>query len=166
MKTAHKWRKVPMLVVMCAFMIMTGTAYSQAQCVEQKVFDAVPEPLRARLVERLNLYVEAQRARQYEKVYDLLSESARTRMYKNQSRADFVKSYQDADAAHRGTRLNEFTPSESDKIEEEDHQAVYEIYGKAKLQQEGETVSKRIVIQAELQNGEWYFYPMAEVLID
>lgn len=98
---------------------MTGTAYSQAQCVEQKVFDAVPEQLRVRLIERLNSYVEAQSARQYEKVSELISESARTRMYKNQSKADFVKSYQDADVAHRGTRLDEFTPSETDKIEEE-----------------------------------------------
>lgn len=165
MKTTREWRYFPIIVAMCGLLIMTGTAYSQAQCGEQKVFDAVPEPLRVRLIERLNSYVEAQRARQYEKVYDLLSESARTRMYKNQSKADFVKSYQDADAAHRGTRLDEFTPSETDKIEEE-HQSVYEIYGKAKLQQEGEIVSKRIVIQAELQNGDWYFSPMAEVLID
>jgi hypothetical protein len=41
------------------------------------------------------------------------------------------------------------------------------IYGKAKLCEGGKTIEKkRVAIESQLQNGDWYFSPIADVLID
>src|SRR4051794_21888201 len=56
------------LMLMISGMAATGNSQGKAQ----KKFEAVPEHLRARLIERLDLYVEYERTKQYEKLYDLL----------------------------------------------------------------------------------------------
>lgn len=63
----------------------------------------IPKSLRARLIERLNLYVEYELARQYKKLYDLLSESTIERIYRGQSRAEFVAASHKGDA--KGTSI-------------------------------------------------------------
>ena len=149
----------------CILIIVLLTVCVHGQSREQRVFDAIPEPLRAQLVERLRLYVEYQRTRQYEGLYDLLSESTIAQVYRGQSRVEFVAAYQRADAEGRGTRLLEFTPTDTGKTVR-DNVDIYDIYGRAKLCEEGEIIEKQVVIQAQLQNGTWYFSALGEVLID
>ena len=68
---------ITFLLVFSALVIVISTsAQTKEQKKQQKVFAAIPENLQAKLIERLNLYVEYERARQYEKLYDLLLESA------------------------------------------------------------------------------------------
>jgi hypothetical protein len=136
---------------------------AQGQESEQKVFEIVPEAARARLVERLKMYVEYQRAKDYEKFYDLLSASTIAGVYKGQSRAEFAAAFQRGDAEKTSVRVLEFTPENIEK-DTKDEVEVYNIYGTAKLCQQGETVRKQIVVAAQLQDEEWYFSTIADVL--
>lgn len=143
------------LVVICA----------QGQGIGQKVFDIVPEPVRARLIERLELYVEYQRTKQYERLYDLFSRTTIERIFNGQSRGEFVDAFRKGDADRTSVTIMEFTPT---RIEEttKDGAELYNIYGDAKLCQQGEPVEKHIVVAAQLQNGDWYFSTLADVLDD
>ncbi|MGH9959925.1 MAG: hypothetical protein ACREBC_22850, partial [Pyrinomonadaceae bacterium] len=119
----------------------------QGQDREQKVFDVVPEPLRARLVERLKLYVEYERGRDYDKLYDLLAESTIGRIYRDQSRAEFIAASQRGDAKGTSVRLLEFTPTniiKTTSIFAKENADLYNSYGDAKLCQQGELVEKQV----------------------
>lgn len=150
-----------------ALLVMMLAVYVHGHSQEQKVFDAVPEALRARLVERLHLYVEYQRTKEYDKLFDLFSEPTINKFFHDQSKADFVKAYQGGDAQGSSSRLIEFTPTHTEKIAGDGAGELFVIYGKARLCEAGKAIEKkRVAIEAQLQNGDWYFSPIADVLID
>src|ERR1051325_1031980 len=142
-------------------------AYSQTkeQKKEQKVFAAVPQHLRARLVERLNLYVEYERTKQYEKLYDLLWEYVVDP--NSLSREDYVNASKKTIAeGYRGVLL-EFKPTGTIDISVNDEGLIrYDIWGTAKVNSEGEIYKKDAAIEARWINGEWYFSSVADVIID
>jgi hypothetical protein len=105
-----------------------------AQGVSQKVLKPVPENLRPQLVERLSLYVEYQRAKQYDKFYDLLSKSTIHTVLRDQTREEFVRAYQSGDAKRTSIRLIEFAPNAIQLIQE-DGDNVYVIVGEGNWQQ-------------------------------
>ena len=142
-------------------------AYSQTkeQQKGQKVFAAVPEHLRARLVERLNLYVEYERTKQYEKLYDLLWEyvvdpnSLSREAYVNASRKTIAEGYRSV--------LLEFKPTGTIDLSVNDEGLIrYDLWGTAKVNSEGEIYKKDAAIEARWINGEWYFSGVADVIID
>jgi len=139
----------------------------QGQNKEQKVFEVVPEPLRARLIERLNLYVEYQRTKQPDKLYDLYSETTMKRIFKGQTRPEFVTAFQKGEAERTSVRIMEFTPTsiiKTTSIFAKEDADLYNIYGEAKQCQQGEPVEGQVVIGAQLENGVWYFSAIADVL--
>jgi hypothetical protein len=137
-----------------------------AQGVSQKVLKPVPENLRPQLVERLSLYVEYQRAKQYDKLYDLLSKSTIHTVLRDQTREEFVRAYQSGDAKRTSIRLIEFAPN-AIQLLQEDGSNVYVIYGAATMFQMGElTKKRRVAVTAQLQDGKWYFSPPMDVLVD
>jgi hypothetical protein len=139
----------------------------RAQSKNEQVFDAVPEALRARLLERLDLYVQYQRTKDYEKLFDLYSETTLAKVFHGQSKADFVKAYQSGDAQGSSSRLIEFVPAHTEKIAAEGAAELFVIYGKARSCEGGKVIEKkRVAIEAQQQDGDWYFSPIADVLID
>lgn len=149
--------------LMCALILVLFTLSVQARGREQSVFDVVPEPLRAQLIERLKLYVEYQRTRQYEKLYDLYSRTTIERVFKNQTRDEFVLAFQKGDAERISVRIMDFSPTSVEKTTKENAD-LYNIYGKAKLCQQGEMVEGPVVIGAQLENGVWHFSAPADVV--
>jgi len=114
----------------------------------------------------LALYVEYQRAKQYDKFYDLLSRSSIHTVFKDQTKDEFVKAYQTGDAQRTSIRLIEFTPTDIQPTQA-DASDVYVIYGSATLCQMGELTKKpRVAVTAQLQEGKWYFSPVMDVLVD
>jgi len=91
MKTAITDRFYNQLVSWAFIVMMLAAPAAYAQNTNSKAFEAIPPPLRQRLVERLALYVEYQRSRQYDKLYDLLSWSTIQRVYRGQSKEEFVR---------------------------------------------------------------------------
>jgi hypothetical protein len=153
--------------LMIALIIVLLGLCVHGQSKEQQVFDPVPEALRARLLERLHLYVDSQRRKDYGELFDLFSETTRNKFFRGQRKADFVKAFQNGEAQGSSSRLIEFAPTHVDKIEGEDGRDIFVIYGRAKLCEGGKAVQKkRVAIEAQVQNGDWYFSPIAEVLID
>ena len=142
-------------------------AYSQTkeQKKEQKVFAAIPQHLRARLIERLNLYVEYERTKQYEKLYDLLWEyvvnpsSLSREAYVDASKKTIAEGYRSI--------LLKFKPTGTIDLSLNDEGEVrYDIWGTAKVNSEGEIYEKDAAIEARWINGEWYFSGVADVIID
>ncbi|HKQ99148.1 MAG TPA: hypothetical protein VJT09_00665 [Pyrinomonadaceae bacterium] len=146
---------------------LSTPAHSQTkeQKREQKVFAAVPQHLRARLIERLNLYVEYERTANYQKLYDLLSEYVvnpgvlSREAYVDASRETIAKGY-------RGVLL-EFRPTGTIDLSQSDERVIrYDIWGEAKVKSEGKVYWKDASIDALWISGEWYFGSVADVIID
>ena len=167
MKTHWSTSMWPIRILSVALTITVLAFCVPAQSNHEKVFDAVPEALRARLVERLDLYVQYQRTRDYEKLFDLYSQTTLEKVFHGQSKADFVKAYQSGDAHGSSSRLIEFVPAHTEKIAAEGAEELFVVYGKARLCEGGKVIEKkRVAIEAQQQNGDWYFSPIADVLID
>jgi hypothetical protein len=164
---SHHWQ---VKLFGCVLAIMLFALCARAQGKDEKVFDVVPEPVRARLVERLKLYVKYQHTKDYEKLYDLYIQSTITNIYKGQSREEFALACREGDARQTSFRLLEFTPTRVDKTvsmwTREGADDAYSIYGDAKLFNWGKVVDRYVVIEAQLKNGEWYFSEVGEVLDD
>jgi len=142
-------------------------AYSQTkeQKKEQKIFAAVPEHLRARLIQRLDLYVEYERTKQYEKLYDLLWEYVVNP--NNLSREAYVNASKKTIAEGYRSILLEFKPTDTIDLSLDDEGIVsYDIWGIAKVKSEGKVYEKDAAIEARWINGEWYFSGVADVIIN
>ena len=130
---------------------------------KEKVFAVVPEALRAQLMERLNLYVEYQKEKDYEKLYNLFSKTTLERVFKGQSQKEFIDAFRKGDDARTSVRILDLTVTKVEKTTKEGAD-LYNIYGNAKLCEHGELIDKQIVIGAQLENGNWYFSTLADVL--
>jgi hypothetical protein len=158
--TIRHWQTYFLSCILTTFLI-ANCAHGQDN--EKKVFDIVAEPQRAQLIQRLKLYVEYERTREYEKLYGLLSKTTLERVFKGQSIAEFVTASRKGDAENTSVRILDFTVTNIDKTTKEDAD-VYNVCGTAKLCEQGKLIEKQIVIYAQLQNGTWYFSTLADVL--
>lgn len=162
-------RKRGIITAIALLMVVAATAQiaaARSQNKREKVFEVVPEHLRARLVERLELYVKYERARAYEKLYDLLWDSI------VESSDEYREAYVNASrkAVAEGYRrvLLEFKPTATVNIslDESGDRTSYDIWGQAKVDDEGKVYWKDAAIQARFIDGEWYFSSVADVTID
>lgn len=156
---------VQILCFACAVVLAGRVAYAQGG-VNPKVLEPIPEPLRPQLLERLDLYVEYQRTKQYDKLYDLMSRSTIHLVFKDQTKEEFVRAYQAGDAQRTSIRLIEFTPTAIQQMQG-DGSDVYVMYGAATMCQMGDlTKKRRVAVTTQLQDGKWYFSPVMDVLVD
>jgi hypothetical protein len=167
MKTTFRTFRWGLQLVWRACVIVILVAHiTYSQDASQKVLEAIPEPFRPQLVERLALFVEYQRTKQYDKLYDLLSQSSIHTVFKDQTKEEFAKAYQTGDVQRTSTRLIEFLPTATQQTQAE-APGVYVIYGAATMCQMGELTKKpRVAVTAQLQDGKWYFSPAMDVLVD
>jgi hypothetical protein len=151
----------------CFASVMSVPTYSQTkeQKKEQEVLAAIPQHLRARLIERLNLYVEYERTKQYEKLYDLLWDyvvdpnSLSREAYVNASKKTIAEGYRSI--------LLEFKPTGTLDLSVTDEGLIrYDIWGTAKVDDEGKIYEKDAAIEARWLYGDWYFSGVADVIID
>lgn len=147
-------RQLLLFLGICLF-----AASASGQVEDLNKFASVPAPIRDRLIERLNLYIEFDRTNQYGKKFDLFSEAYRTGTWK--SKADYVKFSQDEEAKGIGRRLIAFNISsvESDSLNSlaESDDRIFRINGVVKFRQGNKLKKKKWFLQARYQNGEWYF---------
>ncbi len=144
---------------LCALVIILSAAHAFSQSHKEGALKAVPEPLRAQLMERLNSYLEHESAGQYDQLYDLLYDQ-------DVSKEEFVKAREGADQKGIGIRLLKFTPTETTVLEEEVEGPggvgvsvvnTYQIFGKAEVLRAGDRAKDRMFINARWQNSNWYF---------
>jgi hypothetical protein len=154
-----------LLACFASAMFVPAHSQTKEQKKEQKVFAAIPQNLRARLIQRLNLYVEYERTKQHEKLYDLLWEyvvnpgSLSREAYVNASKKTIAEGYRSI--------LLGFKPTATINLSLNDEGIVrYDIWGTAKVNSEGKIYEKDAAIEARWINGEWYFSGVADVIID
>lgn len=159
-------RCVRLMCVTCVMLIFAALA-ARAQEISPKALEVIPEPLRQQLVERLGLYVECQRTKQYDRLYDLFSPLTIHTVFNDQTREEFVRAYRKGDAERTSVRLLEFKPTTIEKVQGDDGADQYVMRGRAEVCQMGESVRKRrVAVIAELLEGKWYFSPVMDTLAD
>jgi hypothetical protein len=160
---SRSFRRFCITLIGLATLILANAEGLKAQNPESQLYSSVPQQLRARLLERLDLYVEYQRNKKYDKLYDLFYDEAIATAFKGQDKAEFVAVYKKGDDQNKSVRLLAFAANRVEKVDE-DGTEVYKIYGDAKLHEQGEAAEKHMVIRAKFQKGDWYFSAPATVL--
>jgi hypothetical protein len=151
----------PLLCGLC--LILLASFGAQAQERKQKALEAVPEHLRARLVERLDLYVEYERTKSYEKLYDLLLESMAAPH--GLTREGYRSASEKAIGEGRRKMLLKFKPTWTVDLSDEAGPR-YQIFGRAKVSDGKQAYESEAAIEARWVNGDWYFSSLGEVLDD
>jgi hypothetical protein len=135
-----------------------------------KGLDAVPLASRARLVERLKLYLKYERKRQYAKLYDLYSprEADWFRNFR-QSNPGLISTIETKEIyikyrkgklswARHLPRLLDFIPQRSQEESYGPFAGCYKIYGWARYSKESsESGNAGDILFACFENGDWYF---------
>lgn len=154
------------LLVIVALVIAPVHSQTKEQKKEQKVFAAIPQHLRASLVERLNLYVEYERTKQYERLYDLSLESVATP--KRLDREAFVKASKMGIAKGYRSVLLKFKPISIVDLSVENEGLVrYHISGISKeMDHKGRVYERQTAIEVRWIGGDWYFSGLWDVIND
>ncbi|HVG33269.1 MAG TPA: hypothetical protein VM911_09320 [Pyrinomonadaceae bacterium] len=151
------------MMAVALMLMMAATASAQAKM--QKKFEAVPEHLRARLIERLELYVEYERTSQYEKLYELLLDSIAVPLkldrdaYVAASKRTIAKGYRSVLLKFKAQWTLALSLNDDDVVR-------YDIWGAAKVSDGKKIYEKEAAIEARWINGDWYFSGVADVIID
>jgi hypothetical protein len=143
------------LCLILAWWLPAGRA--AAQDAGPDVYNPVAEHLRSRLDARLKMFVECERTEQFERMYDLLSESeiARLKTSGRGTKADFVA----AEKALGRFRLRvvDFTPDRVTRKED----GVFFIHGRIKARHGGVVTEDTGSIEARWEKDDWYFSELA-----
>lgn len=113
----------------------------------------IPENQRARLIEGLNLLIEYQSARDWERVYDLLTDSIRG----GRSRQDFANSRRELENITPASTILAFAPTEAIPVDEWQDGGAWQILGCAKYRRKGGIRQLKSAVEAVLRQGEWRF---------
>jgi hypothetical protein len=145
-------RKLKLITATCLLLTLAHplSATAQADSVDE-AFASVSEPFRTRLVERLRLMAEFERAEQWDELYDLLIKP------RDESKEAFIERRQ-RDSINQETKwLIEFVPQKVDQEKPDRSRADYRVVGYAKVRERGCVVKRRGVVYAFLRDGEWYY---------
>jgi len=128
-------------------LVLVVVGYSPAA--EKEWADQVPSEQRARLAKRLTAYVEANRSLDWNKLYDLISDSGHGGVDRPGFSAKMT-------AAHRKEFANapdllKFQPALTYK------ESGYDIYGCAKAKREGMEFNGVALIHAVFEHNDWFF---------
>lgn len=141
---------------LCLVLLVLCNSKALGQARNQDVSDPllpIPVHQRARLIERLNLLVEYQRAQQWDKIYDLLTASIKG----GRSREDYANRRRELEDSLPISTLLAFVPSEAITVDESRDGGAWFILGCAQYQRKGKNVQIKSGVTAELQNNEWFF---------
>jgi hypothetical protein len=158
--THYDWYKHSLELTLIMLLAVITSGYSA----QQDVFDVVPQPHRAQLAERLDRYIEYQRTKQYEKLYELYSRTTIERVFKNQTKQEFIAAFNKGDTERTSVTILQFTPTRIELTTNSENVEWYNIYGEARLLQQGELVKGQIMVAAQLEDGVWRFAGLADVL--
>jgi hypothetical protein len=142
-----------MILLLC---LLATPTFGQDLNLDKK-FAPVPGQLRARLMTRLNLFLEFDRTAQYEKKYDLFSDYYLTTL--KWKKEDYVKNMQERAAQGKGEKLIDFKVSRVENFSLDDslEHAIFNIYGRFKYLKGEKTKSEERLLDARYERGDWYF---------
>jgi hypothetical protein len=128
---------------------------------QENTFASVPEHLRVRLVERLQLLVDYQRNRQWSNHYDLLVSDITDKINKE----NYVKEQERLNAKKLSDVLIGFKPQTAAYVIGAPYDVL--IKGCAEFQERNRIVKLQATVEAYQEKGDWYFTRVsADVPID
>lgn len=137
------------VLVLCSFEALGQSRPQEAR----EPLASVPAHQRARLVERLKLVVEYQGMRQWDRLYDLLTESIKG----GRSREAFANRRREIEIKPPISIILTFVPTEAITIDESQDGGAWFILGCAQYRRNGSVIRIKSSVTAELQNNEWLF---------
>lgn len=142
------------LLIKCLSLAFALIAFSGWKFGQEQPFRSVPESIRARLVERLNLLNKYQKDKKWEDLYSLLS----TTVIQDLSKEDYVRinSHHYNNLAPDDLILN-FRPIDTVAQELSAQAGWWVIYGCAELRKKGRSVWYQASVEAHREEGDWYF---------
>jgi hypothetical protein len=138
-------------------LLLTGITVRAQDSAQLKGLDVVPESLRARLFERLKLYVKYEHKGRYGKLYDLYSQTTFRKVPEGFTSTMQTKEVYTKFRKRIYPKLIGFAP-----------QTIlwkagyYEIRGQARLRWKGGKSEDERLIHAYLENDDWYFSELLE----
>lgn len=151
-------------IILLCFGIFVFVSRSLGQAVENKKFDDVPVPIRESLIKRLNLFLEYDRNDQYEKKYEMFSESTKTVLWKQKD--DYVKFERErkAGAGKRNLSFNitklisfDLKSVEDISINDSPDFRSFHIKGVVTYRDGKKNKKKDLLLAADFEKGDWYF---------
>ena len=142
---------IPSIFMLVTAALVLGTAAGQGRAFS--VYAPVPQRLRPSLDSRLKLYVELERAEQFERLYDLFSEAyiAHLKTLNRGSMSEYVAS--ERGACRYRMVVAGFTPTSTQRVSA----GVYIIFGRIKSSIAERLSEYKGSIEARRQGGDWYF---------
>src|SRR5215475_3046756 len=80
----------------------------------EKAFAVVPESYRSQLIDRLKLYVDYQRSKDYERLYGLFSKATIDHVFKGQTLPQFVAAFRKGDEERTSVTILDFKVTKID----------------------------------------------------
>ena len=118
---------------------------------DQQAFASVPDPVRARLIDRFRLLVIYETSEQWDREYDLLvSRYAR-------GKEEYVAQRRSNSPNPANKWIFAFIAEKTEDVSGSDLQADYKVVGYAKVKEGGCLVKRKGFAYAFLRNGDWYF---------
>ena len=142
-----------LLLLLCCALFLTPVAGSQQRGSEQNALVNVPEQLRPRLIERLNLLVEYERTQQWDRMYDLLGEQFKISVEGGMSRERWLRD-------RSRSRLSRFTPKSAILLFGTEETGYWIILGCGEYSRRGPNERLESSVEAYRENGDWYFSPI------
>jgi len=120
---------------------------------------AIPASLRMQLMERLQLLIEYQGQRKWDKLYDIVAPS----ILKSISREEFVREQQSIDVDPDISTLFGFTPQESILTSKTQDAGLWILSGCADYKRHRKIVHLKAGLSAELNNNKWFFSEVSTI---
>lgn len=123
---------------------------------DEDLLSEVPSQHRAQLAKRLRTYLKYERQKDYEKLYDMLSEQTKHPGYLKRNGGQTPLQTKDSYVKYRVAsypRFPSFTPASVRRLDA----FTYEIRGQAKVLYKGGILKDERVLYAQLENGTWLF---------
>lgn len=142
----------PKLCLPLLVLLLSCSAQGQIRY-EMDVFTPIPETRRARIEERLKLFVELQRTEQWGKHYDLFSAMRR----RGEGKTDYINFMRQALDKGWEQRLLFFAPREVQQMQMDAKTKVWWVIGCAGMKEEGREVRRAAYVEAVWERSDWFF---------
>jgi hypothetical protein len=151
--------------ISCTFLLMSVTSlsgFAAGQGGKFNVYSPVPRHLRPGLDVRLKLYVELERTGQFEKLYEIFSDSyvAHLKTFNRGGMSEYVPFEKGLGKSRM--EVVDFTPTSTKRVVG----GVYVIFGRIKSRWGERFHEDKGSIEARRQNGEWYFSELGIEVVD
>ena len=136
---------ITLLTLCLVFLAIGGTSISIPAQSKRDPFEAIPEGRRERLKYRLAEFIEYQRKKQWDKVFDMLAEQYKKSGTSVLTKEEFIKK-------RLYNRVSKFTPAGAIKLPEGFDGFIIDGCGRFGFEDNYEAA-----VEAYYENGEWFF---------